>query len=312
MKRIYHIDPIYKSFVWAGRKLIDRFGIDTDLPNVGTIYCAIALPGELDNIVRETGEPLSAFYAAHRELFACPDEVFPVRMTITCNEGFQSYQLHPDDAYALAHEGCRGKVSGAVTLDDGEHVSTWLFGHKVASLEEFKDCVERRDWNRLFSTLEVHDGDFVHTPAGVIHGGNGAGAVSATFGTNGDITYRFFDNDRNDPARPLALDDVYACVHFPEVPFRAEPPHPVQVPGMKLITYHDVDGEYVALRMKVEGETSFGYDSFLFITCVAGAGSVGGTPIGLGETLLVPAGFGSFELQGDMDCIAISYHAKEE
>ena len=119
MKRIYHIDPIYKSFVWAGRKLIDRFGIDTDLPNVGTIYCAIALPGELDNIVRETGEPLSAFYAAHRELFACPDEVFPVRMTITCNEGFQSYQLHPDDAYALAHEGCRGKVSGAVTLDDG-------------------------------------------------------------------------------------------------------------------------------------------------------------------------------------------------
>ena len=103
-------------------------------------------------------------------------------MTITCNEGFQSYQLHPDDAYALAHEGCRGKVSGAVTLDDEGHVGTWLFGHKVASLEEFKDCVERRDWNRLFDTLKVHDGDFVHTPAGVIHGGNGAGAVSATFG----------------------------------------------------------------------------------------------------------------------------------
>ncbi|WP_308622918.1 hypothetical protein [uncultured Enorma sp.] len=310
MMRIYHIDPLYKSFIWAGRKLIDRFGIDTDLPTVGTIYCVIALPGELDNIVRETGEPLSTFYEKHRELFACSDEVFPVRMTITCNEGFQSYQLHPDDAYAFVHEGCRGKVSGAVTLDDEGRTATWLFGHKVGSLEEFKECVEQQDWGRLFGTIEVRDGDYVHTPAGVIHGGKGAGAISATFGTNSDITYRFFDEGRNDPDRPLALDDVYACVHFPEVPFCVEPPQPLALPGMKLITYHDVDGEYVALRLQVEENASYEYDAFLFITCVRGSGSIDGVSLGLGETLLVPAGYGSFELAGSMDCIAISYHEK--
>ena len=309
--KIYHIEPIYKTFVWAGRKLIDRFGIDTDLPSVGTIYSVIALPGELDNNVRETGEPLSAFYEKHRELFACADEVFPVRMTITCNEGFQSYQLHPDDAYAFAHEGCRGKVSGAVTLDDEGRTATWLFGHRVGSLDEFKNCVERQDWEHLFGTIEVHDGDFVHTPAGVIHGGEGAGAISATFGTNSDITYRFFDNGRNDPERPLALDDVYACVHFPEVPFRVEPPRPIELPGMELVCYHDVDGEYVALRLKVAERASFERDSFLFITCVDGAGEVDGVRIGLGETLFVPAGYGIFELTGPMDCIAISYHGKE-
>ena len=65
---------------------------------------------------------------------------------------------------------------------------------------------------------------------------------------------------------------------------------------MKLITYHDVDGEYVALRLQVEEKASYEYDSFLFITCVRGSGSIDGVSLGLGETLLVPAGYGAFEL----------------
>ena len=105
---VYRVEPLYKSFVWAGHKLIDRFGLKTDLENVGTIYNVLALPGELDNPVTGTGMTLSELYQAHRELFGCSDEVFPVRMTITCNEGFQSYQSHPGDEYAMAHEGCRG------------------------------------------------------------------------------------------------------------------------------------------------------------------------------------------------------------
>lgn len=305
---IYHIEPIYKPFVWAGRRLIERFGLQTDLENVGTIYNVIALPGELDNRVRETGQPLSEFYAENRSLFGCHDEVFPVRMTITCNEGFQSYQLHPDDAYALAHEGCRGKVSGAVALDEGDGVSTWLFGHQEMDAARFRRLVEERDWDSLFTTLDVRQGDFVHTPAGVIHGGWGSGAVSATFGTNSDVTYRFFDNDRDDPSRPLRIDDVCACARFPEAPFSAERVAPVREEGMLRYDYHDVDGEYVALRFKVEGTASYECDSFLFVACVAGSGSVGGVPLGLGETLLVPAGFGPISLEGHMDCIAISYH----
>ena len=77
----------------------------------------------LDNVVEETGETLSEFYENHPELFRCKKGEFPVRMSITCNEGFQSYQLHPDDAYALAHENTWGKVSGSVTLKEDEPVS---------------------------------------------------------------------------------------------------------------------------------------------------------------------------------------------
>ena len=147
---VYRVEPLYKSFVWAGHKLIDRFGLKTDLENVGTIYNVVALPGELDNPVTGTGMTLSELYQAHRELFACSDEVFPVRMTITCNEGFQSYQSHPSDEYAMAHEGCRGKVSGAVTLDESDEKGMWLFGHKPMDAKEFRRCIDEKDWDALF------------------------------------------------------------------------------------------------------------------------------------------------------------------
>ena len=89
MRELFHLEPIYKSFVWAGRKLIDEFGLDQSLDKIGTIYCAIAIPGDLDSVVRETNEPLSQFYANHPEVFGCNEPEFPVRMTITCNEGFE-------------------------------------------------------------------------------------------------------------------------------------------------------------------------------------------------------------------------------
>lgn len=307
MKQLYHIKPIYKSFIWGGRELIDHFHIDTNMENIGTIYHVIAIPGQLDNIVRETQEPLSVFYRKNPQLFQCSEETFPVRMTTTANSGFQSYQLHPDDDYAKKHENERGKVSGAVALKASDSVSEWLFGNKARDREEFKRLVEDKDWENLFSKIKVKDGEFVHTPAGVIHGGYGKGTVSATFGTNGDITYRFYDNDRNDPQRPLHLEQVYDCANIPEVPIGAKAVEPVEENGLLIYHYYEKAGEYVAKRFIVKEKGSFSYPGFLFLTCVEGSGKIEDTAIGLGETLLVPAAFGEIHFEGAMDLIAVSY-----
>ena len=37
MGTLYHIEPIYKDFVWAGSKLKDRFAITGGPEHVGTI-----------------------------------------------------------------------------------------------------------------------------------------------------------------------------------------------------------------------------------------------------------------------------------
>ena len=52
MSNIFHIKPIYKEFIWGGRKLIDYFHLPQSLEQIGTIYHVIAVPGHLDNLSR--------------------------------------------------------------------------------------------------------------------------------------------------------------------------------------------------------------------------------------------------------------------
>lgn len=306
-KQVYHIEPVYQSFVWGGKKLIERYGIKTDLENVGTIYNVIAIPGHLDNRVTEADMPLSQFYIKNPELFGISEEIFPVRMTITCNEGLQSYQVHPGDAYALKHEGTKGKISGSIVLDGGGKVRTKKFGHTAKTPEDFKRMVEEKDWDAFFTYVEVPDGDFLNTPAGVPHGGSGDGTVMVTYSTNSDITYRFYDFDRNDPKRPLHLQQTYDCANIPEVPVGPVHVEPKHENGVALYEYYDVPGEYRAGRIVVNGEGSYENERFVFYACYRGEGSVDGAALKAGETVFVPARYGRVSLKGDMDLIMLSY-----
>lgn len=307
MKQIYHIEPVYKSFIWGGQKLAGYFRLPQGLKQIGTIYHVIAIPGHLDNLVRETGEPLSKFYQTHPELFCCARKELPVRMTTTCNEGKQSFQLHPTNEYALAHDGELGKVSGSVALETDETVRTRLFGNVCKSREELIAKIRNRDWEHLFGTIQQKNGDFLHTPAGVIHGGAGDGTISCVFSSNGDLTYRFYDYGRDDPDRPLALEKVFECANIPEVSVGTVHVEPIIREGVELLEYYCVPGEYVARRINAQDYGSYICQQFYFLACVAGQGTVDGVPIDLGETLFVPANSGAVELNGPMDLISVSY-----
>jgi len=303
--------PLYKAFIWGGRKIIDRYHLDTNLDNVGIMYHVIAIPGKLDCLVQETGEPLSEFFKKHRGLFTCRAEFFPVRMATTCGESKMSYHLHPGNDYAIPHEGMQGKVSGSVVMEESEMLSEKLFGNQVRSLEEFKQKIADKDWDGLFQMIKLKQGDFLHTPAGVIHGGRGGGKMTMTFSTNSDITYRFYDFDRNDPNRRLHLEQVYACINIPEVPLESIHPLPRAVDGVTILDYYDCAGEYTAQCLKLDGLGRYERKEFYFLFCSDGHGKVGDTVIAEGSTVFVPAGYGALELRGTMRLYLISYRDAE-
>lgn len=316
MKRIYHIEPLYEAFVWGGRKIIERYHIKTQLPNVGIMYHVIALPGKLDSLVEEAGMTLSEFYRARPELFCCKSRQFPVRMATSCGENKMSYHLHPSDSYAMEHVGTRGKISGSVAMEESDQVSEKLFGNRASSKEEFKRMVETEDWEHLFGRVRVKAGDFLNTPAGVIHGGGGEGKMAMTFSTNSDITYRFYDYGRNDPKRPLHLKEVYDCVNIPEVPLAPVRPKPVKEEGIVRYEYYDTPGEYTAMRLDVEGEGSFKREQFYFLFCASGQGEIKAeegkaVPVTEGRTYFVPARMGRVFLEGRMRLYLISYRDEE-
>lgn len=307
-KRIYHIKPIFKSFIWGDEKLKDFFKLATDQKKIGTIYHVIGVPNHLDNLVSETGTHISEFYKDNPELFGSKKSYFPIRMTTTANSNFQSYQLHPDDKYAFKHDNEPGKISGAVTLTESDDVKNMLFGNKAKSRAEFKKLIDEKDWEGLFSKIKVKDGQFLHTPAGVIHGGYGDGKITATFGTDGDLTYRFYDKNRNDPNRPLNIPAVVDCANIPEITnLRATDPEIERRDNIKIYNYYDVAKEYTAKRIKVKGASFYQYPGFLFLSCVGGSGLINSISIKLGETLFIPRNYGKLKLEGDFDLIMVSY-----
>ena len=181
------------------------------------------------------------------------------------------------------------------------------FGHKAKTLNEFKTLIKKKDWDHFFNVIEVPDGSFLHTPAGVPHGGQGDGSVKVTFATNSDITYRFYDFDRNDPNRPLHLQQVYDCANIPEVPVGAIQVKPTHSGGIDLYEYYDTPGEYTAKRMMVNGKGHYENQAFMFYGCYQGQGKINGIDIKAGQTLFVPANFGQIEFTGQMDLVTISY-----
>ena len=310
IKEIYKIEPVFEERLWGGDRLRNRFGYQSKLKNIAEVYNVIAIPGHLDCTVADGGERLSDFYHTHHELFDCSTPEMPVRMIMCAAEAPLSIQIHPDDAYALVHEGMRGKPEGSLILECDAGFEM-LHGHYAKTLEEFKTFSESRDWKRLCRYIHPKEGEYIHIPSGTLHA-FAPGAVVIAFSVNGDVTYRLYDYDRVDPStgkkRPLHPEDVYANVNIPDrlvEPYRAEP---AQRDVCLENIYHDEPGVYSCGRIRMtEKNGRFAMDEFYFVTCVNGAGRICGRSVELGETFFIPAHFGAVELEGTLDLTYVTY-----
>lgn len=309
MSKFYRLEPILEERVWGGTRIIEKFNYKTDLKNVAEVYHVIAIPNHLDNRVIETNEPLSEFYKNHKELFDCGTSEMPVRMVTANPVGELSYHLHPTDEYGLKHEGMRGKIEGGFTIEEtGEEYET-ILGHNAQSLEEFKDWVEHNQWDKLFRKIKGYVGDYSHTPIGTLHGEGGDGStIMVAFSTNGDVTYRLYDYDRNDPKRPLSIEDVYNNVTIPDNTITGYHVEPYIKNGCLIYDYYSKAKEYVGKRIKVNGTGTFELEEFMFVLGLQGKGTINSYSVQPGETLFIPAHSGILTIEGEnLDIAVLSY-----
>ena len=274
-KRIYRIEPILEERTWGGQKIREAFQYQTNLKNIAQVYHVIAIPGHLDNRL-DTGEPLSSFYKTHPHLFLCRAPEMPVRLVTACAKSKLSIHLHPNDAYALAHEGMRGKVEGGVSIEARDEYYTARVGHTARTMEEFEQLVKEKNFDKLLNKVIYKVGDYHHIPYGFLHGGGSDEVteedIDVAWSTNGDVTYRLYDKD-----------------------------------GCILYDYYSVPGEYVARRAKIAKKGCLSSEQFMFILCGKGVGSIQGLSVKAGETIFVPAQFGPLSLEGNMDLFILSY-----
>lgn len=185
--------------IWGGTKLREAFGYDIPTETTGEYWAISAHPNGVSVIKNSIyeGEGLDQLYREHKELFGHPkSEVFPLLIKILDANDWLSVQVHPDDAFALAHEGELGKTECwyIIAADEGAEI---IYGHNAKSKEELRQWIEEGRWDDLLTKIPVKAGDFFYVPSGTMHA-IGKGILILETQQSSDTTYRVYDFNRRD------------------------------------------------------------------------------------------------------------------
>lgn len=185
--------------IWGGTKLREAFGYDIPTETTGEYWAISAHPNGVSVIKNGIyeGEGLDQLYREHKELFGHPkSEVFPLLIKILDANDWLSVQVHPDDAFALAHEGELGKTECwyIIAADEGAEI---IYGHNAKSKEELRQWIEEGHWDDLLTKIPVKAGDFFYVPSGTMHA-IGKGILILETQQSSDTTYRVYDFNRRD------------------------------------------------------------------------------------------------------------------
>ena len=136
---------------------------------------------------------------------ATPRAYFPVLSKLLFTSDKLSVQVHPDDSYALAHEGGPGKTEMWYVVQAAPGASIALGLTRHMSPAEMRSAAESGAIEQFLNWVPVQAGQVFFVPPGTLHS-IGAGLVLCEIQQNSDLTYRFFDFGRaGDDGNPRAL-----------------------------------------------------------------------------------------------------------
>lgn len=235
MKRSpFFLRPTGKDYLWGGNRLREEFGKDLDLqPLAETWECSTHPDGSCFAAGGDfQGQSLAQILKTHPEFLGThPDsgEGLPILIKFIDARQDLSVQVHPDDAYAAAHEnGQRGKTEFWYVLDAAEDTRLVYGLNRDVTEAALRAAIDRGDLKKYLQTVPVKKDDLFFIEPGTIHA-IGAGALVAEIQESSNLTYRLYDYDRVDKdgkKRPLHLDKALIVANLKS---SAEPRQPMRV-----------------------------------------------------------------------------------
>lgn len=310
MKSILFLEPVFKQMIWGGRQLADQFGYEIPGDRTGECWAVSAHPNG-DCVVREgayQGKTLSQLWKEEPGLFGNSDlDRFPLLVKIIDAKDDLSIQVHPDDAYAGENEnGSLGKTECWYILDCPEGASL-VVGHNAGSRQELQEMIEQERWGELIREIPVKKGDFIQINPGTVHAIKGGLMILETQ-QNSDITYRVYDYGRLTDGKPRQL-HVKQSIDVITVPAPSAADSVKSALALPENTLNELIScdYYTVWKLDVAGVMSFEQTHpFLIMSVIEGEGSVDGRRICKGDHFILPQGYGTAELRGEMTLIASS------
>lgn len=284
------LQPVFKSMIWGGTRLRDRYGFQSPYESTGEAWVVSAHPNG-DCLIEGGpyhGLTLSQLYATHRELFgSIHAEQFPLLVKLIDARDNLSVQVHPDDAYAKTQEHGSGKTECWLVLDC-EPDSEIIIGHRFQTPAEFAQAIASGDVQAHLNRFAIKPGDFFYIPAGTVHA-ICAGTLIVEIQQNSDLTYRIDDYGRKDAdgkPRPLHIEQALAVTRFPHHPEKIVP-FVEQREGLTIATLADT-AFFTVKTLEVSQATVFYQDSpFWIVGCLQGEVLIDGQRLIPGDHRLV-------------------------
>lgn len=236
--------PIFKDYPWGGRNLATLLGRAIPDGIIAESWEIAAHPNGMSPIASGTLQGASLHDAmalwgtdlvGSRNADDLAKERFPLLIKLLDANRWLSVQVHPDDAYAMTHEGESGKTEMWVVVH-AEPGAELIYGFAPgASRERFAEAIEAGETERWLHRVPVRSGNVIFVPTGAIHA-LGPGILVAEIQQNSDTTYRIYDWGR---PRPLHIQKALDVLDFDLI--EPQPLSPVVVPGAQAPT--EVIGE---------------------------------------------------------------------
>ena len=295
---ILKLKPACKDYLWGGRRLVEKFGIN------GGEICAEAwtLSTHPDGAsMLENGETLAEYVNLRGTKILGTNcqkfRDFPILIKFIDAREDLSVQVHPTDDYALAHENQLGKSEMWYILDADENSVVYCGFSKKISREEFVVRIKNNSLVEVLNAVPAHKGDVIFIPAGTIHA-VGKGVLLAEIQQNSNVSYRIFDYGRG---RKLHIAQALDVTNLTPLKPRDDYPH------LAACDYFVVDKLNLDGKILSEAGGVVDDKTFLSVLILDGAGKIfsGDEEISYckGDSFFVTAGSGAWKIRGTCDAL---------
>ncbi len=228
-----------------------------------------------------------------------PPEWFPLLYKQIATSESLSVQVHPDDTYAMEHEGEMGKTEAWYVVDTYSDKACFYIGLENCDETKFRQAIEENKFEEYLHRIPVKKGDVAYVSPGTIHA-IGPDVLVAEINQNSDTTYRVYDYGRG---RELHIDKALDVTDLElegklkkGLRFEAE---------TYAHTYYCYDRNFSLEHLDIHPyyEAESDPERFHILSCVEGEGAItaGETTvsISLGDSIFIPAALGAYEISGD-------------
>jgi mannose-6-phosphate isomerase len=319
MKELYPLlfEPVFKDYIWGGRNL-EKFG--RILPNSGIVAESWEISSHEDGMTRVKNgkyagltlqavlEDLRELLVGKRNQWALDRGKFPLLVKLLDANQPLSVQVHPNDDYALLHEGNElGKTEMWVVLEAAPDAAIIYGLSKQTDAETLRQALASGQFESFLNKVSIKKGDHICVPTGTLHTILG-GAVLAEIQQNSNTTYRVYDWNRlgtDGKPRPLHIDKALDVINYGQVACLLSVPD-------RILSEDSYDVERLCQNKYFSTyRYQFSDEGHLTGECdgstleiwgvVSGSATIAGYQLQPVNFILLPAGLGKYQIETDKD-----------